>query len=443
MGKSIFKSGGFTLAVLCSLLFALPSFAGEVLDIKKVRLWTAPDNTRLVFDVTGRIDHQLFKLHKPERLVLDLTGIRFQQSVLNNLPAGGVVKAIRSAKRGENDVRVVLDLGGSVKAKSFLLKPNKEYGHRLVVDLFPDSVKAVKASYQIKTTATSPLRDLVIAIDAGHGGEDPGARGKRGTREKDVVLSISRKFAELVKKEKGMRPVLIRDGDYYLGLRKRMSRARAKNADLFISIHADAFNKASASGSSVFVLSPHGASSEMARWLAKRENAADLVGGVSLDDKDGLLAEVLLDLAQTATLDYSRDAANRVLREMGRVGKVHKDSVQKAGFMVLKSPDIPSLLIETAFISNPDEEKRLRSSKHQQKIAEAIMKGVRAYFDANPQPGTVMASNKPLEYIIKAGDTLSHIALQYGISLGLLRDFNGLRNDRLLVGKKLSIPADS
>ena len=334
-------------------------------------------------------------------------------------------------------------LRGSVKAKSFLLKPNKEYGHRLVVDLFPDSVKAVKASYQVKTTATSSLRDLVIAIDAGHGGEDPGARGKRGTREKDVVLSISRKFAALVKKEKGMRPVLIRDGDYYLGLRKRMSRARAKNADLFISIHADAFNKASASGSSVFVLSPHGASSEMARWLAKRENAADLVGGVSLDDKDGLLAEVLLDLAQTATLDYSRDAANRVLREMGRVGKVHKDSVQKAGFMVLKSPDIPSLLIETAFISNPDEEKRLRSSKHQQKIAEAIMKGVRAYFDANPQPGTVMASNKPLEYIIKAGDTLSHIALQYGISLGLLRDFNGLRNDRLLVGKKLSIPADS
>ena len=285
------------------------------------------------------------------------------------------------------------------------------------------------------------LRDLVIAIDAGHGGEDSGARGKRGTHEKDVVLAIARRLARLVEKEPGMRPVLIRDGDYYIGLRQRIEKARKHRADLFISIHADAFRDRRVQGSSVFVISRSGASSEMARWLAARENASDLVGGVSLDDKDDLLAEVLLDLAQTATQEASNEVANRVLAEMKRVGKVHKKRVQRAGFVVLKSPDIPSMLIETAYISNPAEEKKLKSAKHQQKVANAIMAGVRSYFSANPPAGTLMAQNRPRRHVIRRGDTLSHIAKRYGVSMKSLRTTNKLKNDRLLVGKVLAIPS--
>ena len=287
----------------------------------------------------------------------------------------------------------------------------------------------------------SQLRDLVIAIDAGHGGEDPGARGRKGTREKDVVLEIARRLAALIEKEPGMRPVMIRDGDYYIGLRKRIEKARSQRADLFISIHADAFRDSRARGSSVYVLSQRGASSEMARWLAARENAADLVGGVSLDDKDDLLAEVLLDLAQTATLEASVEVADNVLQEMKRLGKVHKKQVQHAGFVVLKSPDIPSLLVETAFISNPSEEQRLRNSRHQQQVAQAILAGVRNYFASNPPPGTLMAKSSTRQHVIRRGDTLSNIAQRYGVSMNTLRSTNKLKNDNLLGGKVLTIPA--
>jgi len=245
-----------------------------------------------------------------------------------------------------------------------------------------------------------------------------------------------------VRRESGMRPVLIRDGDYYIGLRKRMEKARKNRADLFISIHADAFRDRRVNGASVYAVSRRGASSEMARWLAARENAADLVGGVSLDDKDDLLAEVLLDLAQTATLEASNEVAANVLHEMQHVGKVHKRSVQHAGFVVLKSPDIPSLLVETAFISNPAEEKRLRSGKHQQKVARAIVNGVRKYFVDNPPPGTRLAQASPRRHVIRRGDTLSHIAQRYGVTTASLRKYNKLRNrDRLLVGKVLTIPS--
>ena len=238
-----------------------------------------------------------------------------------------------------------------------------------------------------------------------------------------------------------MRPVLIRDGDYYIGLRQRIEKARKHRADLFISIHADAFRDRRVKGSSVFVISRSGASSEMARWLAARENAADLVGGVSLDDKDDLLAEVLLDLAQTATLEASNAVASNVLAEMKRVGRVHKKRVQHAGFVVLKSPDIPSLLIETAYISNPAEEKKLRSSKYQRKVAKAIMTGLRNYFTANPPPGTLLAKSSPRRHVIRRGDTLSQIAQRYGVSMRSIRARNNLSNDRLIVGKVLAIPS--
>lgn len=234
-----------------------------------------------------------------------------------------------------------------------------------------------------------------------------------------------------------MRPVMIRKGDYYIGLRQRINKARRQGADMFISIHADAFRDRRAHGSSVFVLSRRGASSEMARWLAQKENAADLAGGVSLDDKDDVLAEVLLDLSQTATIEASVDVADNILGEMKRLGKTHKSTVQQAGFMVLKSPDIPSVLVETAFISNPTEEKRLRSASHQDKLARALLKGIRNYFASHPPPGTHMAAR---EHVIKRGDTLGHIARRYQVSLNSLRGFNALKSDTLRVGERLRIP---
>jgi N-acetylmuramoyl-L-alanine amidase len=360
----------------------------------------------------------------------------------------------------------VLDLTQGTRPKAFSLKPNDRYGHRLVIDLYEvdtdvqksrtttprntpkTASKAVPKTVArasspavkpvvVKTSTATPLRELVIAIDAGHGGKDVGATGRRGTREKTVVLSISRKLAELIKKEPGMRPVLIRDGDYYLGLRQRIDKARKHNADLFISIHADAFRDSRARGSSVFVLSRRGASSEMARWIAAKENAADLAGGVSLDDKDDMLTGVLLDLSQSATLAASHEVASNMLSGLKQLGKTHKSTVQRAGFMVLKSPDIPSILVETAFISNPTEENNLRNSRHQAKLAQAMLNGIRDYFDNHPPPGTMRVARK---HKIKRGDTLSDIAAAYQVSLNSLRGFNSLKTDRLRVGEMLRIP---
>jgi N-acetylmuramoyl-L-alanine amidase len=366
--------------------------------------------------------------------VIDVPSAQVAASLKTN-KTGGLVKAIRTANNTPDNLRIVLDLKQAVKPRSFILKPNDRYGHRLVIDLYEqDSATPVKKVVASKPTA---VRDLVIAIDAGHGGDDPGAIGRRKTREKDVVLAIARRLADLVRQEPGMRPVLIREGDYYIGLRQRIDKARKHNADLFISIHADGFKNGRASGSSVYVLSRRGASSEMARVLAAKENAADLAGGVSLDDKDELLREVLLDLSQTATLEASHEMAGNMLGELKRIGKTHKKSVQRAGFLVLKSPDIPSILVETAFITNPDEERRLRESGHQQKLARAMLSGIKDYFDKHPPPGT----RKPArQYVVKRGDTLSHIAQRHQVSLSTLRGYNSLKSDTLRVGDKLRIP---
>ena len=347
----------------------------------------------------------------------------------------------------DKSLRIVLDLKQSAKPRTFSLKPNSQYGHRLVIDLYDDGKGkvatqgkgAAKPAVLKKTVASKPaaLRDLVIAIDAGHGGDDPGAIGRRGTREKTVVLAIARELAALIRKEPGMRPVMIREGDYYIGLRQRINKARKHNADLFISIHADGFRDQRAHGSSVFVLSRRGATSEMGRWLEAKENAADLAGGVSLDDKDDLLAEVLLDLSQSATIEASHEVASNMLGGLKRLGKMHKSSVQRAGFVVLKSPDIPSILIETAFISNPKEEKKLRDKGHQKKLARAMLSGIRDYFGENPPPGTHMVARK---YKVKPGDTLSQIAAVHQVSLNTLRGYNDLKNDRLRVGDTLRIP---
>ena len=429
------KIVGFLLLLITLPVLAKPSV------IENMRFWSAPDHTRLVFDTSAPVSHNLFVLTKPDRLVLDLKDVKLK-GALPKLGTHPLISRLRSAPRNGNDLRVVLDLKTPIKPKSFELKPNRQYGHRLVLDLYQTTQSAEKKGTKkvVKSVTDNGYRDIVVAIDPGHGGDDPGANGKRGTYEKDVVLAIARKLAAMVNKERGMKAVLTRNGDYYVGLRKRMKLARKYRADLFISIHADAFRDSRAHGSSVYTLSNRGASSEAARWLANRENSADLIGGVTLEDKDDVLASVLLDLSQTATQQASHQVANNLLAELKTLGKTHKRTVQKAGFLVLKSPDVPSILVETAFITNPSEEKRLRSSKHQQKLARAMLKGIKRYFNQSPPPGTLLAKVAPRKHIIERGDTLSQIAEQYQVSLNSLRKENNLSSNTIRIGQVLKIP---
>lgn len=426
------------LIALLLFMVSASSVLAEQAEILGVRVWPAPDHTRLVFDLSGPVKYSLFTLLNPDRIVIDLQDTILSGSLPKQMDGNSPLKSIRSAARNAADLRVVLDARQSLRPKSFSLKPYGEYGHRLVLDLYHAEKKrtVAKTTRPDVTNKPAKLRDIIIAIDAGHGGDDPGARGRLGTREKNVVLAIARKFEALVKKEPGMRPVMTRKGDYYISLRKRIAVARKQRADIFISIHADAFRNAKAKGSSVYTLSVRGASSEAARWLAEGENNADLIGGVSLDDKDDLLASVLLDLSQTASLEASLDVAGNILGGLKRVGRVHKRRVQSANFMVLKSPDMPSVLIETAFISNPDEERKLRTSSYQRSLATAMMNGVRHYFERFPPPGTRLARR----HVIRKGDTLSGIAEQYRVPLKKLRLTNQLRSDSLSVGQTLRIP---
>lgn len=369
-------------------LCGLPLWAGSQAEVVGFRLSETPERTRLVFDLDNPVEHKLFTLSKPERVVLDIQSAALRTELPESVPETAIVKRIRSAPRDMENLRVVLDLAGRARPKSFLLPPEGQAGYRLVIDLLDREHR----SRVIKSLPQNgDLRDVVVAIDAGHGGKDPGAVGRRGTYEKDVVLAVARELARQVQAERGMKAVLIRDGDYYVGLRERINKARAHKADLFLSIHADAFKNPHAHGSSVYALSLSGATSEAAAWLADRENASELIGGVKLDDKDDLVAAVLLDLSQTATIQASLDAGREILKELGRQGQVHKASVQQAGFLVLKSPDIPSVLIETAFISNPDEERKLLSRQHRRQMAASILKGVKRYFARRAPPGTLLA----------------------------------------------------
>lgn len=436
----------FSWAALLSLLLSIVLLSATVqaATVDDVRMWAGPESTRLVFDISGPIEHSVFMLRSPNRVVIDLKNTRLRKSPHGLDFTQGVVSKFRSAKRNSRDLRMVLDLKGKVRPKSFLLKPTKQYGHRLVIDLSNTRIKsAAKVTRHSASRNRGAPRDVIIAIDAGHGGDDPGASGQRGTREKHVVLAIARQLERLIKKEPGMRPVMIRTGDYYLGLRKRMQKARQFQADLFISIHADAFRNGRASGSSVYVLSQNGATSEAAQWLAKSENSSDLIGGVSLDDKDDLLRSVLLDLSQNATIAASLDVGGSVLKELRGVGKLHKKRVEQAGFAVLKSPDIPSILVETGYISNKREERNLRDKHYQRKLATAMLNGVRRYFSQNAPPGTrlaMAAQNGEQKHVIRRGETLSGIAQRYSVTQIALRSVNSLRNSHLKIGQVLRIP---
>ncbi len=427
-----------------SLLFVMHVHAASTV-VESVRIWSAPDSTRIVLDVSQPVEHNIIQLTGPFRTVIDIKDSSPIEKLMQPGKDDKFIKLIRSGKRNEQDTRLVLDLKKFANAKSFLLKPNQQYGHRLVIDLSTEAgdekqskIVPVKIQNDIQQE-----RDVIIAIDAGHGGDDPGARGPRGTYEKDVVLALSKKLAQLINKEKGMKAVLIREGDYFIRLRKRIAKARDHKADLFISIHADAFRDSRVSGSSVYILSKKGSSSEAARWLAEQENASDLIGGVSLDDKDDMLASVLLDLSQTASLEASIDVADRVLSGLKGLGKVHKRKVQSAGFAVLKSPDIPSILIETAYISNPKEENRLLDESYQYKLAQSILNGLTGYFNVRAPEGSILAGMEPTKHIISRGDTLSEIAEAYSVSMQSLKQYNGLKDNQIRVGMVLDIPGDS
>jgi len=427
------------LSLALCLLLPLAAVAGTT--VENVRIWDENDKTRVVLDLSQSVSHNIFTLRSPDRLVIDLKDGRLSKT-LTSLPEGtGAVRTIRSAIRADGQLRVVLDLNAGVRSRSFTTGPNARYGDRLVIDLqHRGSLTPVKrASEEYR-----PGRDIVIAIDPGHGGHDPGAIGKRRTREKDVALSISRELAQRINAETGMKAVLVRNADIYIDHRARTGIARRNKADLFVSIHADAVSDRRANGASVYALSLKGASDEAAKQLAQRENAS--VGGVSLEDKDDVLASVLIDLSQNASLSASLEVGSQVIREMGKVARMHRRTVQQAGLLVLKSPDMPSILVETAFISNPSEENKLRDKGHQRRLANAILAGIRNYFYTNPPPDTRIAANlrrepaRQVRHVITRGDTLSEIAERYNVSPAAIRAANKLSSDNIRIGQTLSIP---
>ncbi|MBW5801634.1 N-acetylmuramoyl-L-alanine amidase [Halomonas elongata] len=469
---------------LVSLALLVPLCA-EAASVDNLRLWAAPDHSRLVFDLSAPASAEVFTLDDPRRLVIDLQDSHLKADIDHLDLSGSAISEVRSGVRNGDDLRVVLELSRPIEPRHFTLEPNEQYGHRLVVDLeYPgesaveDPIDPIEAKIREQEIAASraqteavaegrdpdtvtpvvekaqphPKRDIIIAVDAGHGGEDPGATGPSGTREKDVVLEMAKRLSRLINAAEGFKAVMIRDGDYYVGLRQRTHIAREQKADFFVSLHADAFNSPRPHGSSVFALSQSGATSETAKWLAATENRSDLIGGVdgnlSLDDKDEVLRGVLLDLTMTATLNDSLTIGGQVLDRLGRINDLHKSRVEQAGFVVLKSPDIPSLLVETGFISNPQEEKRLRDGGYQQRMMQAVFGGIRAHFERNPPPASLLAWQRDQgrggagdEYRIQPGDTLSEIAARHNVPVGQLRQANELNGDVIRVGQVLRIPS--
>ena len=386
-------------------------------DLRDLRLWDSPEGTRVVFELGQASAHKVFTLDNPARIVVDLPATAGAR-VANRVKGSGVIKSIRAAEREDGSLRVVFDMVSDVQPRSFLLDPAEPYGHRLVLDLSGEGAEAeaqasaaatntmtasvpvappVASQAQVTPPKTSTVprapvvggRPIVVAIDAGHGGEDPGAIGHGGLQEKQVALVLARKLANKVNAEPGFRAVLTRDGDYYLPLRERINRARKAQADLFISVHANALKDRRMRGSAVYVVSPRGATSEHARWLAQKENAADLVGGIELEDKDNELAAVLIDLSQSSTMEASFDVGSRMLQSLGKVNVLQRTQVQQAAFVVLKAPDIPSVLVETAFITNAEEERLLRSEDGQDRLVRSMFDGIKGYFESyrpHPQP---------------------------------------------------------
>ena len=408
-----------TIQALCGALLLGATTYSFAATVNSVRVWSGPDSTRIVIDLPDTKAARPLSLPEPK----------------------GVVAAVRAGGRGGGDLRVVLELTKAAKAKTFLLAPNEQYGNRLVVDLVQgDETPAARRA----AAAPERGRDVIVAIDAGHGGDDPGASGRNGTHEKDVVVAIARRVAEELDAQPGMHAVLVRGGDYFVPLRKRIEIAHAAQADFFMSIHADSYRDSTATGATVYVLNEKGATDEAALLLARRENASDLIGGVSLADTDQTLARVLLDLSQNAALSASTSAGQRLIKKMSAVTPMRRMQVQQAPFLVLKSPDIPSVLVETAYISNPREEASLRSPQYQASLARALREGIVDYFTANPPQGSYFAhaAEPPPTTVhhVARGETLSEIAERYRVSMATLRRSNSLKSDSVHVGQVLTIP---
>lgn len=510
-----------------------PLCASNAADVKAARVWAGPEYTRVVLDVSGPVTYKVTQ--DGDQLTVDVNDSSISTD-FSSPSAQGLYKGLSGARQG-NNVRLTAKVAPSSNVKSFLLKPQADYGYRLVLDLYPgsgvvsskssapdtddSSAAPVVASATLPVPAPAPApasrssgksslkptqsgmastraaaamlngeRKVVIAIDAGHGGDDPGAHGPGGTLEKNVTLAVAKQLADQINQQPGMRAVLTRNADFFIPLAQRYQIARNNAADLFVSIHADAFINGDAKGSSVWVLSPRGKTSMAARWLADGENRADLIGGVTLDDKNDGLAAVLLDLQQGYSMQASESVAGNVLKALGSLGPTHRGYVERANFVVLRSPDVPSILVETAFISNPDEERKLRDSSHQAHLAEAVMTGVKSYFEATPPPGswfaaqaarrngtvvasvrdqsddTAAAANKAVSqamasapsdgrdssvraddgvrdlHRVEQGENLRTIARQYGISVNALKSANRIDSDSSVrVGMMLTIPA--
>ena len=379
--------------ILASAAFALP-FSVSATQIRNARLWRSDDKLRLVFDLSGPVQYKTFSLSAPERLIIDLSGANlsgdFSQLALSNT----VIRSIRSGPFGQGDTRIVLDLSGPVQLNSFLLPPQDGQGHRLVLDLKTAAPLQIAAAPEAPVDKAHPKRDIIVVVDPGHGGKDPGAVGAKGEREKDVVLSIAQLLAKRLKREKGFDVKLVRNDDFFVPLRKRVEIARKHNADMFISVHADAAPRLTASGASVYCLSEGGATSATARFMAQRENGADLLGATSLlnlKDKDPMLAGVILDMSMNATIAASLQLGSTVLGSLAGITTLHQKRVEQAGFAVLKSPDVPSILVETGFISNARDSQRLVTARHQQAVADGLFEGLQRYFQKNPPLNSYLA----------------------------------------------------
>ena len=437
------------LALLCLTFTWIEStLLADQSQVEGIRFWQSPTKTRVVFDMSAAPEHRLISLANPNRVVIDIS--QGQLAVdLNEININStLIERIRSSYSNDTKkLRLVLDLKRQAKPNSFTLKPIQNVGNRLVVDLVENEAEMVTQK-AIKRAADLKKNNILVVIDAGHGGEDPGAIGTFGTYEKVVALSIAQMVADTINQQAGMKAVMSRTGDYYLSLRKRTEIARAKGADLFISIHADAFRDTRVRGASVWVLSDKGADSEVGRWLEQREKDADLLGGVesvALDQYDADVAEVLLKIQTEHSVRLSQSIAKNVIGELARSVVVHNEKTKSAGFIVLKNPAVPSILIETGFISNPQDEQNLRKTSYQRKVAHSIVRGVHDYFNTNTPIGVRMAkldlgNSGPMTHRVARGDTLSGIAHRYGVSMTQLRRTNNLKGDKLLIGKSLIIP---
>ena len=408
-------------------------------NIKSVRVWPAPENTRVVFDLSQQPDFKYFSLKSPERLVIDFKNSKNSAPLKSAIKTDKRVKKIRSSTtKNKSTTRLVLELEENYRVSVFKLSPAGQYGHRLVIDLHDKESQVIA-----KHDNNNGKRDIVIAIVAGHGGDDPGSIGAMGTYEKKVTLKISQKLANVINKKKGFKAVMIRKGDYYVNHNRKTELARKSKADLLISIHADAFTSSQPNGASVLVQATRRADSEFTRWIKNREKNSELLGGAGetiRKTKDDNLALALADMKKEYTMASSYSFAEHVVKQLKKVTKLHKKKPERLSLAVLKSSDIPSVLIETGFISNPGEEKRLNNAKHQQKLAKAIAIAVEDYFSNSPPDGTLIAATRVREHKVRSGESLSLVAQRYKVSVKALKDRNNLKSDVVRIGQTLKIP---